>query len=112
MYEVVSQTITENYKAEQVPLSEWRFQIPNGNTGVVEISDPLIDSETLATERADSEFLKNSYKLKKVSFATYITGIALNDIINIHGLPYIVKSITVLIDQVKIASEIQAQRYE
>lgn len=112
MYEITSQTITEDYKAEETPLNEWKFQISNGNTGEVLISDALLDSEELATERAMSEFLKNSYKHTTISFSTYRTDFDLNMIINVYGLPYIIKSINPHVDETSITTKIGAVRYE
>ena len=112
MYTVSSQTITEDYKAEETPLSEWKFQIDNGNVGEKTISDVLLDTEALAQERAKSEFLKNSYKLNEVTFSTYRTDFAKNDTINVYGIPYLVKSITTSIDKVAIKTKIKAIRYD
>ncbi len=112
MYKVSSQTITEDYKASSVPLQEWKFQIENGNTGEAIISDQLLDTETLATERAKSEFLKSSYKLKEIRFSTYRTDIVLNMVINIYGSPYLVKSVVTPIDPVSIRTSVRAVRYE
>lgn len=112
MYEVNSYTISEDYKAEETPLSEWKFQISNGNTGEVLISDALLDSEELATERAKSEFIKNSYKHITINFSTYRTDFDLNMIINIYGLPYIIKSINTHVDEASITTNIGAVRYE
>lgn len=112
MYEVTSQTITEDYKAEETPLSEWKFQIDNGNTGEKSISDVLLETEALAQERAKSEFLKNSYKLNEITFSTHLTDIEKNDTISVYGVPYLVKSITTTIDSVSIQSKVKAVRYE
>lgn len=112
MYEITSQTITENYKAENVPVKEWKFQITNGNSGEMTISDPLIENEAIAKERAKSEFLKNSYKLNEISFSTHRTDIVKNMTISIYGVPYIVKSITTMVDAVSIKTKIKAVRYD
>ena len=112
MYKVNSQTITEDYKASSSPLKEWKFQIENGNTGEVIISDALLDTEALATERVKSEFLKMSYKLNEVRFSTFLTNIVKNMVINIYGIPYIVKSVGTTIDSVSIKTNIRAIRYE
>jgi len=112
MYEVTSQTITEDFKAVSVPPIEWKFQISNGNTGEMVVSDPLLDTIEAATERAKSEFLNNSYKLKEVRFSTYRTDFTKNQVINIEGLPYLVKSIGTQIDATTIKTTIRAVRYE
>ncbi len=111
MYEVTSQQITEDYKAESTPLGEWKFQIENGNTGEMNISDPLLESEALAQERAMSEFLKNSYKLNEVRFSTHLTNLVKNQVINIYGLPYLVKSISTVVTSLSIKTNIRAVRY-
>lgn len=112
MYEANSETITENYKATEVPLQEWKFQITNGNDGVIIISDPLLDNLTAATERAKSEFLKNSYKVREIRFTTYRTDFTKNQTINVQGLPYLIKGITTQADDKSIKTSIRAIRYE
>lgn len=111
MYTVTSQTISEDYKAESTPLGEWKFQIENGNTGEMNISDPLLDSEALAQERAKSEFLKNSYKLNEVRFATHRTDLIKNQTISVYGLPYLVKSISTVVTALSVRANIRAVRY-
>ena len=111
MYTVMSSTITDEDKAINVPLAEWKFQIPNENTGVLVISDPLLDSLARATQRADSDFLKNSYELKEIRFTTYRTDLTKNMIINVRGLPYIIKGISTTITDTSIKTAIRAVRY-
>jgi len=112
MLEVKSQTITDKYKADSVPISEWKFQINNGNEGEKIISDVLLETEALAEERALSEFLNNSYKRNEVSFTTFRTDLVKNMIVNVSGLPYIVKNIVTNVDNTSIKSTITAVRYE
>lgn len=104
--------MTEDYKAESVPQIEFKFQITNGNTGEKVISDPLIDSYAIAEERAKSEFLKSSYKMREVRFSTWRTDIIKNMIINVRGLPYLVKSLSTLTDNKSIKTTVRAVRYE
>ena len=112
MYTVNSGTVSETDKSKSVPMKEWQFQITNGNTKEVVINDPLLDYEAIAEERAMSEFLKGSYRLKQVSFSTHVNGLVLNDVINVRGLPYLVKSIRTSIDKVHVINTIRAARYE
>lgn len=112
MYQIESQTITEEYKAKETPMLEWKFQITNGNTGEMVVSDQLLNTESLAEERAKSEFLKNSYKHKQVTFQTYRTDIVKNQTISIYGIPYLVKSISTSINERSIKTTIRAVRYE
>ena len=112
MYEATSQTISEDYKAENTPSEEWKFQIDNGNTGEMTISDALLETEALAEERAKSEFLKNSYKLQEIRFGTYRTDLYKNQTINVKGLPYLVKSVSTAINKTSIKTGIRAVRYE
>ena len=114
MYEVNSQTITKEYKEANAPstLKEWKFQIPNGNDGEMTISDSFIETEAIATERAKSEFLKNSYKQNEVRFSTYRTDMSKNDTISISGIPYIVKGIITTISATSIKTQIRGARYE
>ncbi len=104
--------MTEDYKAETVPLFIRKFQIPNGNTGEVVISDPLLDSDERAEERAMSEFLKKSYSLRVVRFETHLSNFTKNQTINIWGLAYLVKGINTSISKVSIKTNIRAIRYE
>ena len=112
MFKVSSQTMTEDYKAESVPQIEFKFQITNGNIGEKVISDPLLDSYARAEERAMSEFLKTSYKTREVRFTTWRTDLTKNMIINIKGLPYIVKSLSTIITGTSIKTTVRAVRYE
>lgn len=112
MYTINSETMTEEYKAENTTQFILKFSIDNGNTGELTVSDPLLDSVERATERAKSEFIKNSYRLKEIGFVTHRTDITKNMIINVHGVPYIVKSISTAIDDKTIKSRIKAVRYE
>ena len=112
MFTVTSETITEDTKAESVPLSEWKFQIANGNTGEVIISDALLDTEARAEERAKSEFLKSSYKIKEVRFATHLTTFTKNQVINVRALPYLIKGISTSIDKVSVKTTLRGIRYE
>ena len=112
MYEVTSQTITDEYKAEEVPALEWKFHIDNGNVGELTISDVLLDTEALATERAKSEFLKNSHELNEVRFSTHKTNFVLNMTINVYGIMYLIKSLRTVINDVSIKTQVRAIRYD
>ena len=111
-YKIESETITEETKATSVPLNEWKFQITNGNTGELVVSDPLLDTEVIATERAKSEFLKNSYAIRKIQFRTHRTDFVKNQTINVRGLPYLVKDIKTDITSTSIKTTIGAVRYD
>jgi len=90
----------------------WKFTIENGNSGVITISDELLDSESRAEARALSEFLENSYSKNEISFSTYRTDIKQNDIIKIGGIEYLAKQIEYEIDSSYIISTIQGIRYD
>lgn len=112
MYTATSQTITEETKAENTPLTQWKFNITNGNTGEIIISDPLLDTLTAATQRANSEFLKNAYKLKEINFTTWRTDLVKNMVINVRGLPYLVKSLRTVVNETSIKTAVRGVRYE
>lgn len=95
-------------KKEQV----WEFNILNGNTGVMQITDPLLDTEARAEQRAMSEFLKNSYANNAFSFRTSRTDLELNQTINLDGVPYLVKSLSYSIDNKKISTTVGVLRYD
>ncbi len=110
MYTATSQTISEIEKG--VTSKEYKFQIMNGNTGEVIIVDPLLETEAQAEERAMSEFIKQSYELREITFSTHIDTLYLNQVINVLGLPYLIKSIDVAVDDKSIVHGIKAVRYE
>ncbi len=112
MYEVNSQTVSKEYKAETVPLKEWKFQISNGNTGEMTISDVLLDTEALARERAMSEFLKNAYRNSEIRFSTYRTDFVKNMTISVYGIPYLIKSMTTTEAFPSLKTQIRAIRYD
>ena len=112
MYTVNSQTLTDDGKADLVPLKEWVFVLNNGNTGAVTISDVLLDIEEAAHERALSEFLKTGYGLKEMTFNTYRTDFKKNDTISVQGLPYLVKSITTVVTSTTLITTVRAIRYD
>jgi len=90
----------------------WKYQLDNGNTGKMVISDPLLDTEPRARERAMSEFLKNGYALIVISFKTYRTDLVLDETINVGGVLYLIKRMSYNIDAIKIVTTIKAVRYE
>lgn len=112
MFEAQSQTISDAYKSQQVPVKRWKFQLENGNMNSMTISDPLLESETLASERAKSEFLKNGHKLSEISFNTYRTDLTKNMIIMVRGLKYLIKGISTSQTDRSILTTIRGVRYE
>lgn len=112
MYEILSETVSEELKAENVPLVEWKFSVDNGNIGVMNVSDPLLDTIESATERAKSDFLRNAFMLKEVRFTTYLTDFAKNDVISVKGLSYMIKGITTVITSKSIKTQLRCIRYE
>ena len=112
MYKVNSQTLTEDGKSSLVPLKRWRFNLANGNTGTLTVSDVLLDTEESARERALSEFLRNGYQLKVVRFSTYRTDFKKNSTIKIQGLNYLVKDIAIAVIDKSLVAKVRAVRYE
>lgn len=112
MYTANSEAITENSKAENTASLQWKFNIDNGNTGELTVTDALLDTVAAATQRAKSEFLKNAYKLKEINFTTHRTDISKNMIINVKGLPYLVKSMSTVITATAIKTKVRGVRYE
>ena len=90
----------------------WGFEILNGNVSQMSIEDPLLDTQPRAQERAMSEFLKNAYAQILVTVTTHITTINLNDIVNVAGVPYLVKTISTTSDSVKTKVVLGFKRYE
>ncbi len=90
----------------------WTYEIEKDNSGIVNINDPLLNTDASTKERAMSEFLKNAYVPKVITFGTYLIDLKINDVINVRGLPYLVKSlVTSLIGNV-VTTTVRAQRYE
>lgn len=102
-------SITQN---ETISLEQWQFDLANGNEGKAIISDILLNTQAIAEERARSEFLQRGYRLKTISFNTHRTDFALNDVINILGMPYLIKNIQVSINSISMISTIKGVRYE
>lgn len=90
----------------------WTFVIENDNTGVFKIIDPLLDTEERAETRALSEFLQNSYELRKISFSTHLTNLNMNQCIKIEGLNFIIKTIRTDITNTSMISYVEGVRYE
>jgi hypothetical protein len=90
----------------------WLFEIDKDNSGTIKISEPLLSDRYKAEERARAEFLINSYASIDIEFKTYRSDIGLNDILNINGLPYLVKGISASVDKEKIIFGYLCRRYE
>ena len=90
----------------------WRFEIDRPNTGEMTIIDPLLDGEARAKQRAESEFLKNAYISKVIQFRTYRTDLELNQIVNIAGVPFLIKNLSFVEETDKIVATVTAKRYE
>ncbi len=90
----------------------WRFEVNNGNSGEMSVQDPLLDTEDRSRERAMSEILKNGYANNSFQFRTYRTDLVINQIVNIYGVPYLVKNIATAIDDTKMVSSITVKRYD
>lgn len=112
MFTATSTTVTEADLYEAKGNVTWEFSMDNGSTGIITVSDPLLDTEAAATERAKSEFLKNGYKHRDISFSTHRDDLVLNDVIIVKGLPYLVKSIDAADNSVSTLFKIKAKRYE
>jgi len=112
MYTGTSQTITEEGKAQSVPLKQWKFTLENGQDGTMTVSDQLLDHEVVAEERAMSEFLKNGYKTREIKFSTYRTDLRKNDCIVVRGVNYLIKGKTTAISKTSIVTTVRAVRYD
>ncbi len=89
----------------------WTFEIDRDLTGTLKIKDDLLSTEDKAKERAMSEMLENSYIKKEINFKTYLTDISINDVINVSGQPFLVKSISASVGK-NIELGIGAVRYD
>jgi hypothetical protein len=76
------------------------------------VTDPLLDTLAVSTERAKSEFLRNSYTANEVSFIIDKSDLALNDEIIIEGTVYLVKGISININSLRSLCNVTARRYD
>jgi len=90
----------------------WKFDIQNNNTGVMNISSPLLNTKEKAEEAAMAAFLKNSFAINPINFSTWVTDHYLNKVIKVGGLNYLIKSITTAGDDTKIVTAISGERYD
>jgi len=90
----------------------YNFKIANGKNGTMTIAHDMLEDEAAATERAEAEFIMNSYNATECSFTTYLTDFYLGEIISVRGLPYKVISIGYEGDDNKIICAIGGERYE
>lgn len=111
MYNVSSTDLDKS--SLQKDIKKWDFLFNGNNSGInTVIVEELLDSKDRASERAKSEFLKNSYAKREISFSTIRTDLQLNEVINVKGLPYIIKNLTTKCDVTKIVVQVKAIRYE
>lgn len=106
-----STTIAEGTTSSREVI-EFEFVQENGKTGVISVSDGLLDTQERAEARAISEFLQNAYKKRTAKFSTYRTDIGINDIIAVEGLRYIVKDVKIEITMKSMVALLMALRYE
>ena len=90
----------------------FKFKIANGKNSEIMIKEPMLDSEASATERANAEFIVNSYSKRDCSFSTVHTDIVLGEIIQIQGLPFKVVSVDITSNKVEMYSSVKGERYE
>ena len=90
----------------------WEFRLNNGQNGVKEITDPLIDTEEIAHQRANAEFLAGGYLKRKLSLKTHRTDLKIGDIIIVNGLAYRILSVAVRYNGISLVSEINGVRYD
>jgi len=99
----------ENVKEDGIV---FQFDINNGNTGVMNISNVLLDSHDKAEEASMAAFLHNSFAINPVDFSTYITNHFLNKVIKVGGLNYLIKSIDTSGNDTLISVNIRGERYD
>ena len=88
------------------------FELANGKTGEITVIEDLLDTEERAAQRAEAEFLENSYTIATCSFDTYITNFNLGQIISVRGLSYKIMSLSHTADEKKIVTHVEGERYE
>ena len=111
MYTATSETITPEEEAKIDPIVH-KFELGTGNTESLTVTEPLLDTFDRAFERAESEFVKNGYRRREISFNTYLTNLVKNQLITVYGMIFIVKSLTTKINSASIVTTVKAVRYE
>lgn len=113
MYKVSSTTASEETKAKQgADIFRRRYHNDNGKTGEITISDPLLDNDAVALQRAKSEFLKHGYRQKVIEYTTHDLEYWVNMLINVDGKWYIVKNLTFTVQDGLSKTRVKAIRYE
>lgn len=90
----------------------FNFQLENGESGELVITDIFLDNYDIAEQRALSEFLKKGYNERTCSFKTHLTNLYLNETINLDGVKFLIKGIHIKIDAVKMILSVRGIRYE
>lgn len=114
MFIATSQTISKTLQDDLSPdeIKEFSFSVLTGNDGISHIQDELLDTEAAAEQRATAEFLKNGYRQKSVKFETYRTDLKINQEINVRGLWYKIKEMSIKFGSIAGTVTITAVRYE
>ena len=114
---IQSTTVKTNHSLQQ-------FSFSYGDSkGILNITEPLINTEGQATRRAMSEFIKHAMKTQSVTFTTFFTDLHINDIIALKvpekRIPrelnkdrFIVKKVTHNIDTDAITTTLEVERYD
>lgn len=90
----------------------WEFHLNNGQLGKKEITDRLIDNDTIATQRATAEFLDAGYKKRFMSLSTHRTDIYVGDVVRAGGLTYLVTSVKTTYRMGMLITDVSGVRYE
>ena len=90
----------------------WQYFLNNNQTGKKEISDPLIDSEEIASQRANAEFLDGGYLKRYLKLVTHRTDVVVGDVVRVEGFCYLVTSASVRYTAGAVVCDIEGVRYE
>lgn len=90
----------------------WEFHLNNGQNGRKEITDKLIDSELVARQRANAEFIDGGYKKRFMHFSTHRTDVNTGDVVRVGGMTYLVTSVKTAYRTGMLIADVSGVRYE
>ncbi len=101
-------TVIENTNSQV----EASYQCDRG-TATIYIEDELLTGNDVALERAEAEFLKQSYKERVLTVSTYhVDDMAVGSLIEVNGTMFKTVSVEDIIEGVKAYMQITMKRWE
>jgi hypothetical protein len=89
-----------------------RFQLRNGSEKRLTVTNPYYTNEDVMKQKATELLLKQGYTQRWISFTTTVSGLRINDIVEVGGVDYKIKSIVTSIDEKTTLFRIDAVKYD